>query len=719
MIKKFTIVTLCIIACNLLYSQGVKQVWGLTGNNSQIFSVDTAHFNFTIRKQMDGYPILLDFAVLNGKVYGTQKSQSFLYEFDPLYNHLLERVPYSGYYAQRVAPVSDLVREGNKIWGITDQAIRSQYIGDPDLYILEYAPIYMWDGETQEFSEIIGEPVPAELNGPAGGMTAWNGKFYGMTVGGGENGTGNIYEFDPITNTTVSKFSFPSGVSIWDSYSNRKKLTLVGNKFYGIGINVLFEWDPQSNVFEIKHHFTNGEGRGAGGSLVALNGKLYGGTMWHDLTPNCILFEWDPAGAGTYTQKIFLSTYNAIFPDYVPLASLGDKVYGMCQENGGAFNFTFFKWDPATNDFTLTPVSIPNDMITGFQVIPAPVSMVTPNSCATFPSVTVNAATNSWVPITDSKGDVLAEIQPHNNNLGLLDVEAYINDEALRTDGAGKPYLNRNITITPATQPAEGSPVDIRLYITKSEFEALKAAPNSGITDISDLAIFKNSEGCPGNINNAEEITTTYEDYEFGYVLKATITSFSTFYFSKRTSGVLPLQFLNFTVKQQNSDALLQWITDNEHNTRDFDIERSIDGIHFTTIDNTAAKNINGKHSYNYIDKNIDLLTASIIYYRIKQRDLDGNFDYSKTESIHLSTQNIFFVSPNPAENVITLSYKKQQSNNVTLQIIDVSGKKVLEQKINTQMLTHKINISSLAKGVYMISVIDNNERQTTKFVKQ
>ncbi|MFT3747966.1 MAG: T9SS type A sorting domain-containing protein [Agriterribacter sp.] len=86
---------------------------------------------------------------------------------------------------------------------------------------------------------------------------------------------------------------------------------------------------------------------------------------------------------------------------------------------------------------------------------------------------------------------------------------------------------------------------------------------------------------------------------------------------------------------------------------------------------------------------------------------------------MRLSNTALLKVSPNPAGSVINLTYKKATGNNAIVQIIDAGGKKVLEQKLGAQTANHKININALAKGVYLISVIDNGERLITRFVKQ
>jgi hypothetical protein len=90
----------------------------------------------------------------------------------------------------------------------------------------------------------------------------------------------------------------------------------------------------------------------------------------------------------------------------------------------------------------------------------------------------------------------------------------------------------------------------------------------------------------------------------------------------------LPLHLLEFNGHLQNDNASLNWKTENEQNTSHFEIERSTDGRNYTTVGNVAAFNQPGIHNYNYTD-NIAALAVPIVYYRLKQKDIDGRFTYS------------------------------------------------------------------------------------------
>lgn len=722
--KFFTIAGLSIIFCQFLQAQGVKQLWGLNVWGDQIFSIDTANGNYSLRKQLQQNCKPIDFTILGGNVYGTQSAGWFLYKFDPMSadaDNITGIVPNGLLETGGLAPVSHLTKKDNTIFGATNMAIRTREFHNPDYIEYDFVPIYSFNTSTQEFSETI-SGMPPELDGARGSMTEWNGKFYGLTEYGGTYDLGNIYEFDPSTNLTRSVVSI-QGIQLTNSeYIPYRKLTLVGNKFYGLGLNALFEWDPVGTTIEIKHTFNSaGDGLNALGSLVEKNGKLYGVTATGGSNDKGVLFEYDPSG-NTYTKRKDLNDYNlGVGADY-SLVFVGDNLYGIFVESEIPFNSKLLRWNINTDEVVITggfPPSV--NLFRSLQSVSAPVAMFAAGICTSFSPVTINASNNNtWVPITDSKGDVLAEIHAHGNNLGILDIQAYINNTAVRTDEAGHPYLDRNITITPENQPAEGNPVEVRLYITKQEFETLKAAQNSGINDISDLSIFKSNNGCASPLINALPVVTTYEDYEFGYVIKASITSFSTFYFSSRTFEALPLQLLNFSGTSQNNDIELYWETDNEHNTLNFEVERSTDGIHFAIVGKVIANNSPGKNHYQFTDKDIDNLSASTVYYRLNQKDIDGKSAYSKIIAVAVQATKIFTINPNPANDYVILQLSKQSSAGVTLiQIIDIGGRKVMEQKVNMTSSTCKINISSLSNGVYMISAINNGNRFTGKFVKR
>src|SRR5260221_12077754 len=116
-----------------------------------------------------------------------------------------------------------------------------------------------------------------------------------------------------------------------------------------------------------------------------------------------------------------------------------------------------------------------------------------------------NSNNNLWVPITGPDGNIMAEIYANGNNMGTIHSAFYKNSGSVRIKNTTY-YLDRNITITPQTQPS--TPVKIRLYISKAEFDALNVV--AGLSgNIANLKIFKNSDPCSSAMGTATTLLTT------------------------------------------------------------------------------------------------------------------------------------------------------------------------------------------------------------------
>jgi PQQ-dependent dehydrogenase (s-GDH family) len=312
----------------------------------------------------------------------------------------------------------------------------------------------------------------------------------------------------------------------------------------------------------------------------------------------------------------------------------------------------------------------------------------TANACAQGTSVTIdNTNNNLWVPITGPDGDILAEIKANGNNLGTITSSFYRNAGTVREDGKNRLYLDRNISITPQTQPT--SPVDVRLYLTANELTALRNATNSkgitsGVTDVNSLAIFKNNDICGTNIQaNAPKITPTYTEAHGanGFVVQAQVSSFSTFYFGSNGITALPLELLTFKGSLQNNAAYLQWETTNEINTAHFAVERSMDGNNFSTIGTVAAAGTSTTTlKYSYTDYKATQQPATKLYYRLKLVDADGKYSYSKTVTIDLSAAYTVTMRPNPIKDVLKIQLSLAKAQRVQIHVVDINGRTIHQE---------------------------------------
>lgn len=337
------------------------------------------------------------------------------------------------------------------------------------------------------------------------------------------------------------------------------------------------------------------------------------------------------------------------------------------------------------------------------------------NTCNTANTVTIDATNNNlWVPITGSDGNILAEINANGNNLGTVTSSFYKNSGTIRVRG-GVRYLDRNITITPQNQPS--TPVKVRLYLSKAEFDALDADPLSAITSINDLKILKNNDPCGPSIAASTTLitpaNTTLTDLQHGangYVLQADISSFSSFYFGA-SNVTLPLDLITFTgTLQNNNSTLLKWRTENEINSSHFVVERSVDGSAYTSIGSvTAAGNSTNELSYSFTDNEVANLQTLVIYYRLKMVDLDGSYKYSNIITITLADiTGKVTVAPNPVENQLNVNIISPSDGHIQYKIIDNAGRVIIQKTLPVRKgpgNTTSVDMSRLVRGVYYLNI--------------
>jgi hypothetical protein len=176
-------------------------------------------------------------------------------------------------------------------------------------------------------------------------------------------------------------------------------------------------------------------------------------------------------------------------------------------------------------------------------------------------------------------------------------------------------------------------------------------------------------------------------------------------------SGIaLPLEFVSFDARAAAMHtANLQWTTASEINNSHFEIERSYDGRTFDMIGQVSGKgNSHQQTDYNYVDNGIHP-SNNIAYYRLKQVDVNGTFEYSTTQFVRfdeLGTGIYFSAYPNPASIELNI---KIESNLIGSQfkIINALGQEVKQGELSN--LNATIDVSTLPKGSYTMLVGTEN----------
>ncbi|MGE0562329.1 MAG: choice-of-anchor L domain-containing protein [Flavobacteriales bacterium] len=195
-------------------------------------------------------------------------------------------------------------------------------------------------------------------------------------------------------------------------------------------------------------------------------------------------------------------------------------------------------------------------------------------------------------------------------------------------------------------------------------------------------------------------IVTDVKDgaYDSGVFLKA--SSFG-------PPSTLPVNLLGFSAECESGYSKLEWQTASEVNNDYFIVEKSNQTFNFSPI-GIVAGNGNSSVINNYEFQDFEV-NNSVTYYRLKQVDFNGEFEYSNIVALSkcLETKyhidNIYFTG-----NEIVISYQTNKTTNVLLNVFNSQGKLVVSKDIQLYQNQQKIRIpvsNLLSDSIYLVNL--------------
>ncbi len=183
----------------------------------------------------------------------------------------------------------------------------------------------------------------------------------------------------------------------------------------------------------------------------------------------------------------------------------------------------------------------------------------------------------------------------------------------------------------------------------------------------------------------------------------------------------LPVKYNSIAASKLANSVVINWSTASETNNHHFEIEKSTDNKNFVTIGEIKGNgNSSSMLKYNFIDNELSKGTS---YYRLKQVDYDGIFDYSKTVSVvnNSTTKNTSTTLPNPFNNELNIHVTADVTTTAQLEVIDMLGKVHYSGIENLIVGDNKItiNTSNLNDGIYFVRTNMNGEISTQKIIKK
>lgn len=168
----------------------------------------------------------------------------------------------------------------------------------------------------------------------------------------------------------------------------------------------------------------------------------------------------------------------------------------------------------------------------------------------------------------------------------------------------------------------------------------------------------------------------------------------------------LPVELIQFNASALEKSIQLEWKVANEINNAGFEILRSIDGRTFDFIDfiegrGTAYETKN----YNYQDHGV--IDNQRYYYRLRQVDFDGQFEYSEVVTAELKVNATFAGTffPNPTESSTSIEIFSPEASAWKVSFYDLSGKLIFKElrHLNRGSNILSFDLATLQNGLYHV----------------
>ncbi len=196
---------------------------------------------------------------------------------------------------------------------------------------------------------------------------------------------------------------------------------------------------------------------------------------------------------------------------------------------------------------------------------------------------------------------------------------------------------------------------------------------------------------------------------------------FHSIYFGDLTGrySVLPVTYQIFNAVLNNSAVNLNWSTSMEVSNDHFEVERSFDEVNFSTIAFVlgAQAESKGANQYSFTDKDSRIANHNIIYYRLKQVDVDGNFTYSVVKTVRVSKMSDQKISvqvmPNPYLDKLNVNFTSDNGGKAEIRMISISGTVVKKTESTINKGSNNIQLQDLSSqlpGMYIVNIMVNGQ---------
>ncbi len=176
--------------------------------------------------------------------------------------------------------------------------------------------------------------------------------------------------------------------------------------------------------------------------------------------------------------------------------------------------------------------------------------------------------------------------------------------------------------------------------------------------------------------------------------------------FVYQCTGLLPVTITSFEGQRVDDFVLLRWFATQETSFKQYEVERSEDGISFSKIGIVAGRNLN---NYNFRDYSFQ--SSKTFYYRLKMIDIDGGFKYSKIVIVRTNDlPDVLTIFPNPTPGAVKINFAQPIAGSGKVQVYDITGRLMVQKNVNAGSTFLELNLNAFANGKYNVRIITNTQ---------
>ncbi|MEZ4962975.1 MAG: T9SS type A sorting domain-containing protein [Saprospiraceae bacterium] len=218
------------------------------------------------------------------------------------------------------------------------------------------------------------------------------------------------------------------------------------------------------------------------------------------------------------------------------------------------------------------------------------------------------------------------------------------------------------------------------------------------------------------NGTNWDNYPVSANDMSANWVETSGVNAFSIWTLAS-TAAILPVELVHFTASKMEDVVSLKWQTATETNNEGFEVEHSTDGRNWDYLDFVNGHGTSTDvHDYTFTHEHPSHGTN---YYRLRQVDFDGNFEYSNIRSVEFEgLQGQINVYPNPASSVSNIQLPGDFEQ-AAIQVFDLGGRVVFGLEVEGGSQTIPIDVSAWQSGMYLVRVQVDGRISTHKLQVQ